>query len=102
MATFIVVYAELITGRNMSRIRLNATRFGGISNDMWDAERQARECVNTTSNGKRIIIPRVVMIDAECGVIDAMIEWDGKFRKMVDDMEESRGIMAWLRPGGRI
>jgi 3-deoxy-D-arabino-heptulosonate 7-phosphate (DAHP) synthase len=87
---YIVAYARIVTDKN-DNIILHGVYFGGIENTMEEAEQIARECVNTIRGG--IILPRVIKLEDNLSIVDALYDAEDKFERIVKNMVESNEIM---------
>ncbi len=87
---FMVAYAKIVVDKD-NRIALAGVFFGGIGDTANEAENIARECVNTIRGGT--IIPRVVKLERDGQVIDALYDATEKFERVTQNMIESDQII---------
>lgn len=87
---FMVAYAKIVVDKE-DGITLQGVYFGGIGDTLTEAEQIARECVNSIRGGT--VLPRVVKLDGECQVIDALYEATERFERITENMVESEQIL---------
>lgn len=87
---FVVAYAKIVTDKD-DGIILQGVYFGGIGSTMAEAEEIARECVNTIRGGT--ILPRVIKLDGDGLIIDALYEAAERFDKTVTNMNDANKIV---------
>ncbi len=87
---FMVAYAKIVVDKD-DGITLAGVFFGGIGDTTTEAENIARECVNTVRGGT--ILPRVVKLDKDGQVIDALYDATEKFERITQNMIESDQII---------
>lgn len=95
MATkFLVAYAK-ITMDKANGITLVGVFLGGIGDSFQEAETIARECVNTVRGGT--IIPRVVKLEGEGKIIDALYDATERFEHVTANMREAEETLHHRR-----
>lgn len=88
---FLVAYAKIVVDKDEG-IALAGVYFGGIGDTPTEAEMIARECVNTVKGGT--ILPRVVKLQGDGQVVDALCDATEKFERVTADMVESDRIIS--------
>jgi hypothetical protein len=91
---FIVAYAKIVVDRD-DGIMLQGVYFGGIGDTLPEAENLARECVNTVRGGT--ILPKVLRVQGDHKVIDALYEATEKFERVTANMVETDQIINTKR-----
>jgi hypothetical protein len=87
---FMVAYAKIVVDKD-DGIALAGVFFGGIGDSAQEAEGIARECVNTIRGGT--ILPRVIKLERDGQVIDALYDATEKFERITQSMIESDQII---------
>lgn len=87
---WVVAYAKILLDKDTG-VSLHGIYFGGIGDTPEDAEKIARECVNTIKGGT--IIPKVLKIDDKFSVIDALYEAADRFEDSAKRMQEAESII---------
>ena len=87
---YMVAYAKITVDKD-DGIALAGVFFGGIGDTHQEAEGIARECVNTIRGGT--ILPKVVKLDRDGQVIDALYEATEKFERVTQNMIETDEIV---------
>jgi hypothetical protein len=90
MEKYIVAYAK-VTMDKKEGITLQGVYFGGAGETPEQAEAIARECVDTTRGGT--ILPKIVQVDRQERLIDAMYEAADAFEKLTTQMVEADNII---------
>lgn len=90
MEKFVVAYAKIIIDKETG-IVLQGVFFGGLGQSQLDAERIARECVNTVRGGT--IIPKIQKITSTGKIIDALYQAADKFERITSQMIEADQIL---------
>lgn len=90
MDRYFVAYAKISIDK-IDGISLQGVYFGGIGQDKTEAAAIARDCVNCVRGGT--ILPRIVAVDGDEKLIDAMYIAYEKFEQIVHDMRETDNIM---------
>ena len=90
MEKYLVAYAKVTTDKDEG-ICLQGVFFGGIGDTVDEADRIARDCINTTRGGT--IIPKVLKIEEECQLIDLMLDAADKFERVVELMIEANNTI---------
>jgi hypothetical protein len=90
VAKYMVAYAKLTMDRD-DGIVLQGVYFGGLGNTKDEADTIARECVNGTRGGT--IIPKVMLLNGQHQMIEALYEVTEKFEKLTGSMNESDSII---------
>ncbi len=93
---WIVVYAKMVDDKEKG-IKLAGIYLGGASTDKAEAEKIARECVNTLKGGT--IMPRIYPSSGKQELPRIMDEADIFFKKKEDQMVEAAAIIA--RPAAK-
>ena len=88
MERFVVAYAKISTSKD--GINLQGVYFGGLGGTAKEADEIARECVNRIRGGT--ILPRVVPIQGDCKVLDALYDACDKFEQLAGQMQEADEI----------
>ncbi len=88
---FLVAYAKIVVDRE-NGIVLQGVYFGGIGDDAAEAESIAKECVNTIRGGT--ILPKVMPLDSDHQVIDALYDATERFEKVTANMIEADQIIS--------
>lgn len=87
---YMVAYAKIVVDKEEGII-LQGVYFGGISDTNEDAEKIARECVNSIRGGT--ILPKVIKLDEECQILDALYDVTARFDAITKGMVESDRIV---------
>ncbi len=87
---FMVAYAKVTVDKDEG-ISLAGVFFGGIGDTHQEAEGIARECVNTIRGGT--ILPRVIKLERDGQVIDALYDATEKFERVTQSMVETDAIV---------
>ncbi len=87
---FMVAYAKIVVDRQEG-IALQGVYFGGIGNTQAEADAIARQCVNTIRGGT--ILPRILKLDGEHKVIDALYDATERFERVTASMQEADQII---------
>ena len=82
---YLVTYAKILTEKD--NISLQGVYLGGVSDVKEDAGNIARECTNTIRGGT--ILPKIVTIEEDGKLLDAMFDACERFEKIVQYMVES-------------
>jgi len=82
---YLVAYARIQSDKD-SEITLQGVYFGGMGDTPEEAEKIARECVNTIKGGT--ILPKVLLVDTG-QVIDAMLNVTDTFEKVTSYMVDA-------------
>ena len=93
---WIVVYAKMVDDKEKG-IKLAGIYLGGASTDKAEAEKIARECVNTIKGGT--IMPRIYPSSGKQELPRIMDEANLFFKKKEDQMVEAAAIIA--RPASK-
>ncbi len=89
---YVVAYAKIITDKEKEKgISLGGVYFGGVGDTFEDAEKIARECVNTIKGG--VILPKVVKMISSETIIDALYDAEERFEKLINGMMETEEII---------
>jgi hypothetical protein len=87
---YMVAYAKLTMDRDEG-IVLQGVYFGGLGSTKDEADNIARECVNGVRGGT--IIPKVMMLNGQHQMIEALYEATEKFEKLTGSMNEADSII---------
>jgi hypothetical protein len=87
---YLVAYAKIVVDREQG-IALQGVYFGGIGDTLHEAEVIAKDCVNNVRGGT--ILPKVLKLDGQGRVIDALYEATEKFEKVTANMIEADSII---------
>jgi hypothetical protein len=87
---YLVAYAKIVVDREQG-IALQGVYFGGIGETLPEAESIAKDCVNNIRGGT--ILPKVLKLDGDGRVIDALYEATEKFEKVTANMVEADSII---------
>ena len=88
---FVVAYAKIITDKN-DGISLAGVFFGGLGDSAEEAEGLAKDCVNIIRGGT--ILPRVLPIEGNGQLLEAMFDATDKFEQVTSYMVEANDIIA--------
>lgn len=91
MEKFVVAYAKIVTDKN-DGISLAGVYFGGIGSSEQEAASMARDCVNTVRGGT--ILPRVLPINGNGQLLEAMFDATDKFEQVTAYMIEADEIIT--------
>jgi len=83
---FLVAYARIQSDKD-AEIALQGVYFGGVGETPEEAERIARECVNTIKGGT--ILPKIIQLDETNTVIDGLLDAMEKFEQVTAYMVEA-------------
>lgn len=86
---YVVAYAKIITDKE--GIILQGVYFGGLGDSLDEAESVARECVNGMRGGT--ILPRVLKINGNNQVLDALYDATDRFEQITANMQEADEIL---------
>lgn len=86
---YVVAYAK-ITVDKREGITLQGVYFGGLGT-FDEAETIARECVDTIRGGT--ILPRIVKLDEDNLIVEALQDAQEKFEKVVENMSSADEIV---------
>jgi len=84
--TYLVAYARIQSDKD-SEILLQGVYFGGISDTLEEAEKIARECVNTVKGGT--ILPKLIELTEDHAVIDGLLDAFEKFENVTAYMVDA-------------
>lgn len=93
---FMVAYAKIIVDKSEG-ISLGGVFFGGIADTAQEAEKIAKECVDTIRGGT--ILPRVIKLTQNGQVVDALCDATEKFESITKSMIEADEIVNRRRKG---
>lgn len=88
---YMVAFAKMSIDKE-DGISLQGVYLGGVSDTHEEAEVIARECVNSIKG--KTILPRIIRIDANYKVIDALYDAHDRFEAMTEKMREAESIMC--------
>lgn len=88
---FAVFYGRFVEDKE-DGIYLDGIYFGGVGRDNNDAEKLAKECVQTIRGG--VVIPKIFPIKSEMRLIDLTADAQNKFYKLEKDMIDVEDQMA--------
>jgi hypothetical protein len=88
---YMVAYAKMSIDKDAG-ISLQGVYLGGVSDSHEEAELIARDCVNSIKG--KTILPRIMRIDAEYKIIDALYDAHDRFEQMTEKMREAESIMC--------
>jgi len=86
---YMVAYAKIVVDKDAG-ISLHGVYFGGIGDTLDEAEKIARDCVNSIRGGT--ILPKIIKLDDECQVIDTLYDATNTFERITTNMAESHQI----------
>ena len=86
MVTYLVAFARIQSDKD-SDIALQGVYFGGVGETSEEAERIARECVNTIKGGT--ILPKIIQLTDTNSVIDGLLDAMEKFEQVAAYMVEA-------------
>lgn len=86
---FVVAYAKITTDKE--GIHLQGVYFGGLGESADEADAIARDCVNRIRGGT--ILPKVLRIDGNHQVLDALYDASDKFEHTTLQMQEAEKII---------
>lgn len=89
--SYMVAYAKIMIEKDTG-ISLLGVYFGGIGQTHDEAEQIARECVNSIKG--KTILPKVIQVDANYTVIDALYDAHDRFEQMTEKMREADEIIS--------
>lgn len=88
---YVVAYAKIVTDKE-DGISLAGVYFGGLGDTQPEADELARECVNTVRGGT--ILPRVLPINGNGQLLEAMFDATDKFEQVTAYMVEADQIIV--------
>ena len=88
---YVVAYAKMSIDKD-DGIILMGVYFGGVGQTHDEADEIARECVNSVKG--KTILPKVIKIDNQYSVIDALYDATERFEEMTDKMREANSIIS--------
>jgi hypothetical protein len=86
VVTYLVAFARIQSDKD-SDIALQGVYFGGVGETPEEAERIARECVNTIKGGT--ILPKIIQLSDTNSVIDGLLDAMEKFEQVAAYMVEA-------------
>jgi len=91
MEKFVVAYAKIITDKE-DGVSLAGVFFGGLGDTVDEANALAKDCVNTIRGGT--ILPRVLPIEGDGQLLEAMFDATDKFEQVTAYMIEANEIIT--------
>lgn len=88
---FVVAYAKIVTDKT-DGISLAGVFFGGLGDTSEEAEKLAKDCVNTIRGGT--ILPKVMPIEGNGQLLEAMFDATDKFEQVTAYMVEANDIIT--------
>jgi hypothetical protein len=86
---YVVAYAKITTDKE--GIHLQGVYFGGLGDSADEADEIARDCVNRIRGG--VILPKVMPIDGDHQVLEALYDACDKFEHTTVQMQEAERII---------
>lgn len=90
---YMVAYAKFNVDKDQGII-LGGVFFGGVGESLGEAESIARDCVNTV---RGTVMPKLIKLESDGQIIDALYDATEKFEKMASDMLEADAIVNRTR-----
>jgi hypothetical protein len=88
---YVVAYAKIVTDK-IDGISLAGVFFGGLGDTSEEAEKLAKDCVNTIRGGT--ILPKVMPIEGSGQLLEAMFDATDKFEQVTAYMVEANDIIT--------